>query len=76
MDNGEQVTHEKLFERAVTSIAPDGSKAMRNGEMILPSTSTAFKTAEGMVASELLVREKALPIRYPLLLAIYEPPFE
>lgn len=58
--HGGAVTDEQLSYRAVTGIAPDGSFVVRDGQVVVPRSSTAFNTDELLVQSDLLVREQYL----------------
>uniref|UniRef100_UPI00124E8479 type VI secretion system tip protein TssI/VgrG n=1 Tax=Noviherbaspirillum aerium TaxID=2588497 RepID=UPI00124E8479 len=58
--HGGAVTDHQLFKRATTGIAPDGSSVIKNGQIVIPPSSTAFNSDALLVQSDLLIRKNYL----------------
>ncbi|WP_417582467.1 hypothetical protein [Nitrincola sp.] len=58
--HGGVVTDQQLLVRAVTGVAPDGSSVVRNGQIVVPPSSTAFNSDAILAQSDMLVRQNYL----------------
>lgn len=58
--HGGLVTDEQLFARATTGIAPDGSSVVRNGQTVIPPSSTAFNSDALLAQSDQFIRQNYL----------------
>jgi YD repeat-containing protein len=58
--HGEDVTDDQLYTRATTGVAPDRSSVVRNGQVVIPPTSSAFDSNELLVQSDLYIRQNYL----------------
>jgi hypothetical protein len=58
--HGESVTNTELFVRATTGVAPDGSVVVKNGQVQIPPSSTAFNSNAALAQSDLLLRQNYL----------------
>jgi len=58
--HGGAISDEQLFVRATTGVAPDGSSVVRDGQVVIPPSSTAFYSDELLAQSDLLVRQNYL----------------
>ena len=55
--HGGSVTDQQLMTRAHTGVAPDGSSVVKNGQVQIPSSSTAFNSDAALAQSDLLLRQ-------------------
>jgi filamentous hemagglutinin len=58
--HGGSVTNDQLRVRAQTGIGPDGSSTIRDGEIVIPKTSTAFNSDELVVNTDVMIRNNYL----------------
>ena len=58
--HGGGVTDQQLLARAQTGIAPDGSSVVRNGQTVIPPSSTAFNSDALLAQSDQLIRQNYL----------------
>ncbi|MNY19104.1 hypothetical protein D3C86_1525220 [compost metagenome] len=58
--HGGAVTDEQLYVRATSGIAPDGTSVVRNGQTVVPPSSTAFYSDELLARSDLVIRRNYL----------------
>lgn len=58
--HGGSVTDAQLLTRAHTGVAPDGSSVVRNGQVQIPPSSTAFASDDLLAQADQLVRAKYL----------------
>jgi hypothetical protein len=58
--HGGSVTDQQLLTRAYTGVAPDGSSVIRNGQVQIPPSSTAFFSDAALAQSDLLIRQRYL----------------
>ncbi len=58
--HGGGVTDQQLLVRAATGVAPDGSSVVRNDQVVVPPSSTAFNSDALLAQSDMLVRQNYL----------------
>ncbi|EJL84603.1 hypothetical protein PMI15_02082 [Polaromonas sp. CF318] len=58
--HGGGVTDAQLLVRATTGVAPDGSVVIRNGQTVVPPSSTAFNSSSLLTQSDLIIRQNYL----------------
>ncbi|MGL4435803.1 MAG: hypothetical protein ACRCVM_08165, partial [Giesbergeria sp.] len=58
--HGGGVTDQQLLTRAMTGVAPDGSSIVKNGQTVIPPSSTAFHSDALLAQSDQLIRQKYL----------------
>ena len=58
--HGGSVTDQQLLTRALTGIAPDGSSVVRDGQTVIPPSSTAFNSDALLVQSDQFIRQNYL----------------
>jgi YD repeat-containing protein len=55
--HGGSITDEQLMVRAYTGVAPDGSYVLRDGQILIPPSSSAFNSDALLAQSDLLLRQ-------------------
>ncbi|OGA57445.1 MAG: hypothetical protein A2710_25480 [Burkholderiales bacterium RIFCSPHIGHO2_01_FULL_64_960] len=58
--HGGGITDKQLLTRALTGVAPDGSFVVRNGQTVIPPSSTAFHSDALLAQSDQLIRQNYL----------------
>lgn len=58
--HGGLITNEQLFNRALTGVGPDGSSVVRNGQILIPSSATAFNSNALLAQADELIRQNYL----------------
>jgi hypothetical protein len=58
--HGGGITDKQLLTRALTGVAPDGSFVLRNGQTVIPPSSTAFHADALLAQSDQLIRQNYL----------------
>ena len=58
--HGGAVTDQQLFTRAITGIAPDGTSQLKNGQVVIPPSATAFNSNALLAESDLAIRNSHL----------------
>jgi hypothetical protein len=58
--HGGGITDKQLLTRALTGVAPDGSFVVRNGQMVIPPSSTAFHSDALLAQSDQIIRQNYL----------------
>lgn len=58
--HGGAVTNRQLLIRALTGVAPDNSIVLRDGQVVIPKTSTAFNSNALLAEADTLIRDKYL----------------
>jgi hypothetical protein len=58
--HGGGITDNQLLTRALTGVAPDGSVVIRNGQKVIPPSSTAFHSDALLAQADQLIRQNYL----------------